>query len=285
MKKHWSTVLLILVCLAGVALILYPTVSEAWNRRHQSHAIIGYSAFVEKLEEDDNEAILEAAREYNRSIAPGNIQKLTDERLEEYTSQLDPLGNGIMGYIEIPSIQCSLPIYHGTEESILTAAVGHLDWSSLPVGGENTHCVISGHRGLPSAKLFTRLDELREGDTFLLKVLNETLTYEVDRIAVVLPDEVSSLCVMEGEDLCTLVTCTPYGINTHRLLVHGHRVENATEVPTVHVTADATVIRPLTVFPFAAAPLLLTLIIGLFFHDRHKKRREKILRRRESFPP
>lgn len=285
MKKHWSTVLLILVCLAGVALILYPTVSEAWNRKHQSHAIIGYSAFVEKLEEDDNEAILEAAREYNRSIAPGNIQKLTDERLEEYTAQLDPLGNGIMGYIEIPSIQCSLPIYHGTEESILTAAVGHLDWSSLPVGGENTHCVISGHRGLPSAKLFTRLDELREGDTFLLKVLNETLTYEVDRIAVVLPDEVSTLCVMEGEDLCTLVTCTPYGINTHRLLVRGHRVENATEVPTVHVTADATVIRPLTVFPFAAAPLLLTLIIGLFFHDRHKKRREKILRRRESFPP
>lgn len=285
MKKHWSTVLLILVCLAGVALILYPTVSEAWNRRHQSHAIIGYSTFVETLEEDDSEAIREAAREYNRSIVPGNIQKMTDERLAEYTAQLDPLGSGIMGYIEIPSIQCSLPIYHGTEESILTAAVGHLDWSSLPVGGENTHCVISGHRGLPSAKLFTRLDELREGDTFLLKVLNETLTYEVDRIAVVLPDEVSSLCVMEGEDLCTLVTCTPYGINTHRLLVRGHRVENAADVPTVHVTADATVIKPLAVFPFAAAPLLLTLLIGLFVHDRHKKRREKFLRRRESFPP
>ena len=282
MKKRSTTVLLILICLAGAALLLYPTVSEAWNRRHQSHAITGYSSFVEKMEEDDSEAVLEAAREYNRGIEPGNIPRMAEERLAEYNTQLDPLGSGIMGYVEIPSIQCSLPIYHGTAETVLTAAVGHIEWSSLPVGGESTHCVISGHRGLPSAKLFTNLDELSEGDTFILKVLDQTLTYEVDRITVVLPDEVSSLCVMEGEDLCTLVTCTPYGINTHRLLVRGHRVENSADSSSVHVTADATVIKPLAVFPFAAAPLVLSLGIGLAVYDRQKKKRERRRKRREK---
>jgi len=283
MKKRWSTILLILVCLVGAGLLLYPTVSELWNRKHQSHAIIGYSDFVEKLEDDDSAEILSAAKEYNRSIRPGVISMMSDERLEEYNSQLDPMGNGIMGYIEIPSIQCSLPIYHGTEENVLTAAVGHIDWSSLPVGGESTHCVLSGHRGLPSAKLFSELDELREGDTFMLRVLDDTLTYEVDKISVVLPSEVESLCVMEGEDLCTLVTCTPYGINTHRLLVRGHRVENAEQVGNVHVTSDANIIRPLKVFPFAAAPLLLTLLIGFMIYDRRKKKRKKNTGRRERY--
>ena len=282
MKKRSSTVLLILICLAGAALLLYPTVSEAWNRRHQSHAITGYSSFVQEMKDDESETVLEAAREYNRGILPGSIPQMTEERLEEYKTQLDPLGTGIMGYVEIPSIQCTLPIYHGTEETVLAAAVGHIEWSSLPVGGESTHCVLSGHRGLPSAKLFTHLDELSEGDIFLIKVLNETLTYEVDKISVVLPDEVNSLCVMEGEDLCTLVTCTPYGINTHRLLVRGHRVENSKYGGNVHVTADATVIKPLTVFPFAAAPLLLSLVIGLIIYDRQKKKRERRRKRREN---
>ena len=282
MKKRSTTVLLILICLVGAALLLYPTVSDAWNRRHQSHAITGYSSFVQEMKDDDSEAVLEAAQEYNRGIEPGSIPRMTEERLAEYNAQLDPLGSGIMGYIEIPAIQCSLPIYHGTAETILTAAVGHIEWSSLPVGGESTHCVISGHRGLPSAKLFTHLDELREGDIFVLKVLNETLVYEVDRISVVLPDEVSSLTVMEGEDLCTLVTCTPYGINTHRLLVRGHRVDDSKYGSNVHVTADAAVIKPLSVFPFAAAPLVLSLVIGLIVYDRQKKKRERRRKRREN---
>jgi len=275
MKKHWSTILLILVCLVGAGLLLYPTLSEAWNKKHQTHAITSYASSVEELEDEESRAELEAALEYNRGITPGVIPLMSEERLAEYNARLNPLGTGIMGYIEIPSIQCTLPIYHGVEEVILTAAVGHLDWSSLPVGGESSHCVLSGHRGLPSAKLFTRLDELREGDTFILRVLDQVLTYEVDQISVVLPAEVNSLCVMEGQDLCTLVTCTPYGINTHRLLVRGHRVENAEEVREVHVTADAVQIQPLAVFPFAAAPLLLTLLLGLRIYDRRTKSSRK----------
>ncbi len=282
MKKRWSTILLILVLLAGASLLLYPTLSEVWNRHHQSRAIVSYAALVSELENEEYKAILEAAHRYNDGIEPAKLNIPDEMQLQEYRMQLDPMGSGVMGYIDIPSIQCSLPLYHGTSESILTAAAGHIEWSSLPVGGESTHCVISGHRGLPSAKLFTRLDELREGDTFMLHVLDETLTYEVDQILIVLPDEVHSLEVTEGEDLCTLVTCTPYGINTHRLLVRGHRVENREEKPVAHVTADAAVIRPIIVFPFAAAPLLVLLLIGLAVSDRRKKHYQKLARRKEE---
>ena len=279
MRKHWSTVLLIFVCLVGLALMLYPTVSDAWNRRHQSRAIIGYSSFVNELDDSDSREILEAAREYNRGITPDRIPQMTEEFLSEYNSQLDPMGNGIMGYIEIPSIQCSLPIYHGTEDSVLASAIGHINWSSLPVGGESTHCVVSGHRGLPSAKLFTRLDELIEGDIFMLKVLGETLTYEVDQILVVLPDEVNSLCVIEGQDLCTLVTCTPYGINTHRLLVRGHRVSTSDTVDRIEKTvelqirADAERIAPLTVAAFIVLPAAFITIICFLASDMRKNRK------------
>ena len=175
-----------------------------------------------------------------------------------------------MGYIELPSIDCSLPIYHGTEESVLQIAIGHLEWSSLPVGGESTHCVLSGHRGLPSAKLFTNLDKLQEGDVFLLRVLDEVLTYEVDQILIVEPQEIAALQITEGEDLCTLVTCTPYGINTHRLLVRGHRIENAPEARLVRVTADAVQIEPLLVAPIVALPMLLLLLILLLLPKRPK---------------
>ena len=175
-----------------------------------------------------------------------------------------------MGYIEIPEISVSLPIYHGTSDSILQVAVGHLEWSSLPVGGEGSHCVLSGHRGLPSAKLFTDLDKIREGDIFLLRVLDEVLTYEVDKITIVEPSQVSDLQIVEGEDLCTLVTCTPYGVNTHRLLVRGHRIENIEEARTIRVTADALQIEPLLVAPFAALPLLLVLLIILLLPKRNR---------------
>ena len=176
-----------------------------------------------------------------------------------------------MGYVEIPEINCSLPIYHGTEESVLQIAVGHIEWSSLPVGGESSHCVISGHRGLPSAKLFTNLDKLVVGDTFLFRVLDETLTYEVDQILIVEPQEVSALTIREGEDLCTLVTCTPYGINTHRLLVRGHRVENAETARTIRVTADAMQVEPLIVAPMVAAPMLAVLLIWVMLGGGKRK--------------
>ena len=174
-----------------------------------------------------------------------------------------------MGYIEIPTIKLSLPIYHGTEDSVLQIAVGHLDWTSLPAGGESTHCVLSGHRGLPSAKLFTNLDQLVEGDTFVIRVLDEVLTYEVDRILIVEPDDVSALQIEPGKDLCTLVTCTPYGINSHRLLVRGHRVENQSEA--IRVTSDAIQIEPLLVAPAVALPILLILLIVLLASGGKKK--------------
>lgn len=282
MKKRWSTILLILVFLAGASLLLYPTLSEAWNRLHQSHAITAYSEQIEQEDDGEKAAMWAAADEYNKEVAAGILAPLTEDEAARYNALLDPMGNGIMGYVDIPSIQCTLPIYHSTNEAEMAVAAGHIEWSSLPVGGESTHCVISGHRGLPSAKLFTRLDELLEGDIFMLHVLDETLTYEVDQILIVLPDEVNSLVVTEGEDLCTLVTCTPYGINTHRLLVRGHRVENREEKPAAHVTADAAVIRPIIVFPFAAAPLLVLLLVGLAVSDRRKKRYQKFARRKEE---
>lgn len=181
-------------------------------------------------------------------------------------------GLGVMGYIEIPSIDCALPIYHGTEESVLQIAVGHLEWSSLPVGGESTHCVLSGHRGLPSAKLFTNLDKLQTGDIFMLRVLDNVLTYEVDQILIVKPQETGALRIEKGKDYCTLVTCTPYGINTHRLLVRGHRIDNIEEAKTVRVTADAIQIEPLLVAPVVAIPILLLLLILLLLPKKPRKK-------------
>ena len=208
---------------------------------------------------------------YNASLLErNNAYLLTEEQKAAYEQLLNVSGLGIMGYIEIPSIDCSLPIYHGTEESVLQIAIGHLEWTSLPVGGESTHCVLSGHRGLPSAKLFTNLDKLQEGDVFLLRVLDEVLTYEVDQILIVEPQETGALRIVEGEDYCTLVTCTPYGINTHRLLVRGHRIENAPEARLVRVTADAVQIEPLLVAPIVALPMLLLLLILLLLPKRPK---------------
>ncbi len=193
---------------------------------------------------------------------------LSEEQYAEYLELLNVSGLGIMGYIEIPEISVRLPVYHGTDESVLQIAVGHLEWSSLPVGGESSHCVLSGHRALPSAKLFTDLDKLREGDIFMLRVLDEVLTYEVDKISIVEPSQVSALQVIEGEDLCTLVTCTPYGINTHRLLVRGHRIENIAESRSIRVTADAIQIEPLIVAPIVAVPILLLLLVLLLLPKR-----------------
>lgn len=217
------------------------------------------------------DALLQSAQRYNRDLfSRGSLFSLTDEQREDYLSQLSIDTSGIMGYIEIPTIKVSLPIYHGTSDDVLQIAVGHLEWSSLPVGGESTHCVLSGHRGLPSAKLFTNLDQLSEGDLFVIRTLDEVLTYEVDRILIVLPGEVQTLGIEEGKDLCTLVTCTPYGVNSHRMLVRGHRVDNQSEA--VRLTADAIRIDPLLVAPIAAVPLLLALLLLLAVTPKKKRR-------------
>ena len=271
-KGNFITLLLVLILLVGLSLLLYPTVSDYWNSYHQTRAIAAYSEEVANLNQEQYDEIWAAAERYNASLNDRDeAYLLSDAHKEEYERQLDVSGLGIMGYIEIPSIDCSLPIYHGTDESVLQIAVGHLEWSSLPVGGESTHCVLSGHRGLPSAKLFTNLDKLQEGDIFMLRVLDEVLTYEVNQILIVEPQETGALRIEEGKDYCTLVTCTPYGINTHRLLVRGHRIDNLEEVKTVRVTADAVQIEPMLVAPMAAIPILLVLLLLLLLPRRRKK--------------
>ena len=272
MRKHLSTIVLLFILLIGLSLLLYPTVSDYWNSFHQTKAITAYAENVAALDNASYDAIWDAARQYNRNLLNrSNSFLLSEEQKAEYESLLDISGQGVMGYIEIPEIDVSLPIYHGTEDPVLQVAIGHLEWSSLPVGGESTHCVLSGHRGLPSAKLFTNLDKLREGDTFLLRVLDEILTYEVDQILIVEPQDTAALEIVEGQDYCTLVTCTPYGINTHRLLVRGHRIDNIEEVKTVRVTADAVQIEPMLVAPVVAIPMLLILLILLLLPRRRKK--------------
>lgn len=230
MKKKWMsrlmTLLIVVVFVAGLSFLLYPTASNLWNQAHQSRAIATYTEQVEKLDDSSNKEMLKAARKYNKELLKkADHWKLSKKDKKKYESLLDVSGTGIMGYIEIPKIDCSLPVYHGTDEGALQIAIGHLEGSSLPVGGKSSHCVLSGHRGLPSARLFTDLDQMEEGDTFILNILGHKLAYEVDQIKVVLPEEMSDLEIQEGKDLCTLVTCTPYGINTHRLLVRGHRVK------------------------------------------------------------
>ena len=272
-KRDFSTVILILVFLVGLSLLLYPSVSDYWNSFHQSRAIATYAEQVANIDNDRYAQLWEDARAYNQTlVGKQNRFQISEEERETYESLLNVGGNGIIGYIEIAKIGCSLPIYHGTDEGVLQIAVGHIEGTSLPTGGESTHCVVSGHRGLPSAKLFTDLDKLIPGDTFVLRVLDETLTYEVDQILIVEPQELAALEIEEGRDYCTLVTCTPYGINTHRLLVRGHRVANAEEAVQIRVTADAIQIEPLLIAPLVAVPMLLILLVVLLVSTRKKRR-------------
>ena len=254
------TIILVGIMMAGIGLLAYPSLADYWNSFHQSRAVMTYAEHVADMQTDEYERFLNSAREYNSALAETGIKwGLTDEEKTTYNEELNIDGSGIMGYIKIQKIQITLPLYHGTDEGILQTSIGHLEGSSLPVGGEGTHCLLSGHRGLPSARLFTDLDQLREGDTFTMTVLNETLTYEVDHIWIVEPEDLSHLQIEEGRDLCTLITCTPYGINTHRLLVRGHRIENADGG--AMVTADAIQIRPIFIAPFLAIPILIILLI------------------------
>ncbi len=270
-KGRYTNAFLILAFLVGLSLLLYPTVSDYWNSLHQSRAISEYAEQVAQLDNGRYKQLWEQARQYNQTLSgKENRYELTDPEQREYERLLNVSGNGILGYVEIPRIGCSLPIYHGTDEAVLQIAAGHIAGTSLPTGGIGTHSVLSGHRGLPSAKLFTDLDKLAVGDDFILRVLDETLTYEVDQILIVLPYEMDALEIDPDQDLCTLVTCTPYGINSHRLLVRGHRVENQEQAHIVRVTADAMQIEPMLVAPLVAAPMLLILLIVLLIPKKKK---------------
>ncbi len=272
-KNSISTIVLVLVFLVGLSLMLYPSVADYWNSFHSSQVLYSYTQEISNLDNESYDAIFQEARAYNQALLEkSNVFHITEEDKKTYAAQLDFAYNGVMGYVEIPLIDVSLPIYHGTDEAILQTGIGHIEWSSLPVGGIGSHSVISGHRGLPSAKLFTNLDKLKEGDTFTIRVLDEVMVYMVDQILIVLPDEVDNLAIDPGRDLCTLVTCTPYGINSHRLLVRGTRIEGPTETVQIRVTADAIQIEPLLMAPLVAAPMLLVLLVWLMIPNRRKRR-------------
>ena len=273
-KEKKITVLLMIAFFTGIALLLYPAISDYWNSFHQTKAITSYSETVSELKREDYDNLLQQATDYNRSIADRkNIYELSETERVLYNSMLDVSGTGVMGYLQIPVLDLQLPIYHGTDETVLQVAVGHLEWTSLPVGGEGTHCVLSGHRGLPSAKLFSNLDKLAQGDVFMLYVLDEVLTYEVDQILTVEPMVVSDLQVEEGKDYCTLLTCTPYGVNSHRLLVRGHRVENSKAMKAVRITSEAIQVEEILVASVLAVPVLAVMITVVYVVPGRKRRR------------
>lgn len=270
LKKHLTSIILYAILIFGLCLLLYPTVADWWNSMHQSRAIASYVEAVADMNSEEMDALLEQARRYNERLASSGIEfQLTEEQLAEYESLLDISGTGIMGYVQIPKINVSLPVYHGADEAVLQIAVGHIAGTSFPIGGENTHSVLSGHRGLPSARLFTDLDQILVGDVFTVTVLNETITYQVDQIRIVEPSDVSELMIIPGEDHCTLVTCTPYGINTHRMLVRGIRIEDIDEK--VMVNADAVQVHPYVVIPSVVIPIVFLILLGMLIYYRFKK--------------
>ena len=272
MKKRFSTIFLVLVFLVGLSVMLYPTVSDAVNRAHQTRAVVDYEHSVASMADTDYTSLFAAAESYNAALAQQPDLLYRPKELSDYEDILNVTPLGIMGYLSIPKINVSLPIYHGTEDTVLQVGVGHLEGSSFPIGGKSTHAVLSAHRGLPSARLFTDLDKLETGDTFEITVLNRVLTYEVDNISIVLPEEAEGLLVQQGKDLVTLMTCTPYGINSHRLLVRGRRIENGERIHKVNVTSEAVKLDPVLIAPILAAPLLLVLLIWLILPGKRKKK-------------
>ena len=282
LKAHKINLILGLVFLIGLGLLVYPAFSDYWNSFTQSRAIATYAETVATLDTEKYAAILDSALAYNARIAENGINWLPEEEeLAAYEAELNVDGTGNMGYIEIPKIGVNLPVYHGTSETVLQTSIGHITGTSLPVGGPGSHCVVSGHRGLPSARLFSDLDKLVEGDVFIFTVLDQTLTYEVDQIRIVEPTDLTELTIEEGQDYCTLVTCTPYGINTHRLLVRGHRIENAKKTE-IRIIADALLIDPIFVAPVIAVPVLLLLVAWTLFITSPRRQRRKAARRERA---
>lgn len=271
MKKNLSSIILVLVFFTGLSVLLYPAISDYVNSKSQSKAVANYDRITSNMKEDDCKESIEKAHQYNERLYDTNSGFTNTKALYGYEDILNVSKTGIMGYISINKIKVELPIYHGTDEGILQVASGHLEGSSLPVGGKNTHSVLSAHRGLPSAKLFTNLDKLEIGDTFNITILDQVMTYEVDQILIVEPHEIDELKIIEGEDYCTLVTCTPYAINTHRLLVRGKRCENIRQKAGVFVSNEAYIIDPLIVVPAVAAPMLLVLLVYLLVKYRKNR--------------
>ena len=255
----------------GIFLLLYPTVSEYINALHQSKAIQAYNEITDSMSSEERDKIFEAAREYNRRVASAENPIIAPETVSGYYNTLDITGTGIMGYLTIEKIKVELPIYHSVDDNILQVAVGHLPGTSLPIGGAGTHSVMSGHRGLPSARLFTDLDKMELGDIFYITVLSEVFTYQVDQIKTVKPYEIDDLKIDPSKDYCTLFTCTPYGINSHRLLVRGERIETKEEYK-VYVANDVFIISPIIVAPILAAPILLVLLILLMVKGEKKQK-------------
>ena len=265
----------------GVCGLLYPSVSQYWNSKTQTRAVENYLEILNSLSEEDTEGLFEVARQYNESLGELDSPLYDYHKIEGYNEALNVSGNGIMGYITIPKLGVEIPIYHGISAEVLNIACGHLEGSSLPIGGESTHSVLSAHRGLPHARLFTDLDKIETGDTFMINILGETFTYQVDQIKIVRPSETDDVQIVEGEDLCTLLTCTPYGINSHRLLVRGRRIENAKA--TLYVTSNAFKIDPLVATPAVAAPILFVLLIVLMVKYRGKGSKPLISKEEEEW--
>lgn len=272
MKKKLPTIIFICIFVLGLLILLYPTISDRWNRRTSSRVIASYDEALALLGVEDYSAWWEEAERYNGQIVEkGILSAMTEEDMDTYLSTIDPIGTGMMGYIDIEKIDVHLPIYHTVDEGVLQIAVGHLPETSLPTGGKGNHIALSGHRGLPSATLFTDLDELVEGDLFVLTVLDRVLTYEVDQIRIVNPDEVDDLEMDPQEDYCTLITCTPYGVNSHRMLVRGHRTSNVEGVTRRLVASDATAVDTFFVATAIAVPVLIALVIAVFVTTSRKK--------------
>ena len=275
MRKHKTVIFLTIGFLVGICILLYPAFSNYWNSKTQSRAITNYESVLDNLDEKEYDAVFERANAYNKALYETNYPLIDYKKVPGYHETLSITENDMIGYLKINRIGVELPIYHGTSDSVLNKGVGHLEGSSLPIGGENTHCVMSAHRGLPSAKLFTNLDRMELGDTFQITVLNKVLTYQVDSIKIIEPNDLSDLQIIEGGDYCTLFTCTPYGINTHRLLVRGVRIETIKEKPIIYVSNEAFRIEPLMVTPAVAAPMLLVLLIHLLVKYREPPKAAK----------
>lgn len=276
MKKHLSTIFIVILFLTGFSVLLYPTVSNYINSKHQTQAIASYEERMKKMDTLSYDAIMEEARKYNEQILSDQARfAIQGEELDQYLHLMGSTG-GAIGYIEIDSIDVTLPLYLGDSSAVLRVGAGTMPGASLPIGGRGTHAVITGHRGLPSSKLFTHLDKVKEGDVFVLHVLNETLTYQVDQIHIVEPQDLTKLEIEPDQDYVTLMTCTPYGINTHRMLVRGHRIENDSQVAgATRVVADAIQVDFMLIAPVLAIPLVLLLVVTLLLRDRKKMRKRK----------
>ena len=274
MKSKKSTIILLVSFFVGLSVLLYPSISSYWNSKTQSEAIVDYESMLSQYKPEDYTAIWAEADAYNKQLAQLNEPLVEHNRLPDYNSILNVGGTGMMGYITVPKISQELPVYHGTSDGVLSVAVGHLQGTSLPVGGENTHCVVSAHRGLPTAVLFTHLDRMEIGDIFYFTILDRTITYEVDQIRIVEPDDASLIQIKDGKDYCTLLTCTPYGINTQRLLVRGHQID-ASQTRNLYVANEAYRIEPLVVMPIVALPIIFVLLIYVMFAPVKKESLEE----------